>query len=151
MNIIFSNLDKNSKIKKSRAINKKYFEKNRKLIHFLEVSSRDYEEKWWIFGRNTVSLWERWIEKTMNNQSERGKTEKFFFFFFFFYFFLFLKKQSLKRKTHDFCDWNESRTSRQTKPPKTPETKIEKFVQVFFVTGMSTHEEVVKGAEKPSK
>ena len=31
-------------------INMKYFEKNRKLIHFLEVSSRDYEEKWWILG-----------------------------------------------------------------------------------------------------
>ena len=55
-NIIYSNLNKNSKIKKSKAITMKYFEKNRKLIPFLEVSSRDEEEKWCIFGENTVSL-----------------------------------------------------------------------------------------------
>ena len=77
-NIMFSNLNKNSKIKKSKAINMKYFEKNRKPIPFLEAWSKDDEEKWWIFGRNTVSLWERWTEKTMTSQSERRKTEKFF-------------------------------------------------------------------------
>ena len=38
------------------------------------------------------------------------------------------EKLSLKRKTRDFCDWNESRTSRQTKSPKTLKTKFEKFV-----------------------
>ena len=107
---------KNSKIKKSKAINMKYFEKNRKPIPFLEVWSRDDEEKWWIFGENTVSLWERWTDKTMNSQNEWGKTEKFF------------KKLSSKCKTRDFCDWNESRTSRHTKSPKTPKTKFEKFV-----------------------
>ena len=77
LNIIFSNLNKNSKIKKSKAINMKYFEKNRKPIPFLEVWSRDDEEKWWIFGENTVSLWERWTDKTINSQNEWGKTEKF--------------------------------------------------------------------------
>ena len=72
----FSNLN-NSKIKKSKVINMECFEKNRKPIPFLEVWTRDDEEKWWIFVRNTVSLWERWTDKTMNSQNERGKTKMF--------------------------------------------------------------------------
>ena len=36
-NITFSNLNKNSKIKKSKAIKMKYFEKNGKPIPYLEV------------------------------------------------------------------------------------------------------------------
>ena len=88
----FSNLNKNSKLKKSKAIDMKYFEKNRKPIPFLEVWSREGEEKWWIFERNMVSLWERWTDKTMNSQSEWGKIEKFF------------KKLPLKHKTRDFYD-----------------------------------------------
>ena len=66
----FSNLNNNLTTKKTQAINMKYFEKNRKLIPFLEVWSRDDEEKWWIFERNTMSLWERWTEKTMNSHNE---------------------------------------------------------------------------------
>ena len=99
----FSNLNNNSKIKKSKVINMKCFKKNRKPIPFLEVWSRDDEENWRIFVRNTVSLWERWMDKTMNSQNEQGKTDFFYLF----------NKLSLNRKTHNFCDWNESRTSHQ--------------------------------------
>ena len=53
LNIIFSNLNKNSKIKKPKAINMKYFEKNRKPIPFLEVWRRDDDE-------NGGFLWETW-------------------------------------------------------------------------------------------
>ena len=72
----FSNLN-NSKIKKSKVIDMKCFEKNTKPIPFLEDWSRDDEEKWCIFVRNMVSLWERWMDKTMNSQNERGKTKMF--------------------------------------------------------------------------
>ena len=52
------------------------------------------------FERNTVSLWERWTDKTMNSQNVHGKTEKFL-------------KTILKAQTPDFCDWYESRISHQ--------------------------------------
>ena len=71
-----SNLNNNSKYKKSKAINMKFIEKNRKPIPFLEDWSKDDEEHWWIL-RETRWVCERdewtrqWIVKT-----ERGKTEK---------------------------------------------------------------------------
>ena len=37
------------------------------------------------------------------------------------------------------------------KSPKTPETKFEKFIQVFFATRRSTRKEVAKGAAKHSE
>ena len=76
----FSNLNNNSKIKKSKVINMKCFKKNRKPIPFLEVWSRDDEENWWIFVRNTVSLWERdeWTRQWIVKMNE-GKLIFFFF------------------------------------------------------------------------
>ena len=55
----------------------KYYEKIRKPITFLEVGSRDDEEKWWFVIENTMSLRERRIDKTMNSQNVGGKIEKF--------------------------------------------------------------------------
>ena len=107
----FPNLNNNSKNKKSKAINMKYFEKNRKLIPFLEVWSRDDEENG-LFFRETRWVCERderarqWTDK-MNE----GKLKSFW-------------KLSLKCKTRDFCNWNKSRTSRQ----KPHEKNFEKFV-----------------------
>jgi len=40
-------------------------------------------------------------------------------------------KRPLKRKTRVFCNWNESRTSRHTKSPKTYVTKFEKLSKCF--------------------
>ena len=71
-----SNLNNNSKYKKSKAINMKFIEKNRNPIPFLEDWSKDDEEHWWIL-RETRWVCERdertrqWIVKT-----KRGKTEK---------------------------------------------------------------------------
>ena len=69
-------------------------------------------KRWWRkmedFCENTVSLWERGTDKTMNSHNERGKTKKF------------LKlswKRPLLCKTRDFHDWIELRTSRQCKLP----------------------------------
>ena len=46
----------------------KYFEKDEKRIHFLEVWRRDDEEKWWICEWNTVSMWERRTKKTISSK-----------------------------------------------------------------------------------
>ena len=89
----------------------KYFEKNSKPIPFLEVWNRDDEEKWRIFVRK---LWvcegderiKQWTVKI-----SEGKTEKFL-------------KLSLKRKTRNFRDWNES----QDQVAKNLWDKFEKFV-----------------------
>ena len=72
-NITFSNLNKNSKVKKSKVINMIYFEKNGKPIPYLEVWRREDDENGGFFIENTVSLWVRWMDKTMNNKNERGK------------------------------------------------------------------------------
>ena len=63
-----SSLNNNSTIQEIKAINMKYLEKNRKLIPFLRDWSRNDEQKWWTFESNTVSLRERWTNKTMNSK-----------------------------------------------------------------------------------
>ena len=55
----------------------KYYEKIRKPIPFLEVGSRDDEEKLWFMIEKIVSLRGRRTDKTMNSQNVQGKTEKF--------------------------------------------------------------------------
>ena len=71
-NITFSNLNKNSKIKKSKAIKMKYFEINGKPIPYLEVWRREDDENGGFLIENKVGLWVRWTDKTMNSQNERG-------------------------------------------------------------------------------
>ena len=63
-----SKLNNNSQIQENKAITMKYLEKIRKPITFLEDWSWDDEEQWRFLKRNTVSLWERWTDKTMNSQ-----------------------------------------------------------------------------------
>ena len=111
MNIIFSNLNKNPKIKKSKVINMKCFEKNRELIPFLEVWSRDVDENG-RFLRETLWVCERdeqtrqWTVKV-----SKRKTEKFL-------------KTVLKAQNMRFS-WMKLVAN---KSPKTLETKFEKFV-----------------------
>ena len=73
----FSNLNKNSKLKKSKAIDMKYFEKNRKPIPFLEVWSRDDEENGG-FLRETRWVCERgeWTRQWIVTMGE-GKLKSF--------------------------------------------------------------------------
>ena len=97
----------------------KYFEKNRKLIPFLQVWRRDDDENggflertWWVCERDE---WTRkWIVKV-----NEGKLKSFL-------------KLSLKCKTCDFRDWYESWTSCQGKLPKTFVTKFGKICLSVF-------------------
>ena len=107
----FSNLNNNSKTKESKAINMKYFEKNRKPIPFLEVWRKDDDENdgflretWWVCERD-----ERTRQWTVKVSEE--KIEKFL-------------KTVLKAQSTRFSrlKWVAN------KSPKTPETKFEKFV-----------------------
>ena len=68
----FSNLNNNSKTKKSKAINMKYFEKNKNSIPFLEVWRRDDEENGG-FLRKTQWVCERdeWTRQWTVTMSER--------------------------------------------------------------------------------
>jgi len=95
-----SNLNNYSKIKKSKTINMKSFEKNEKPIPFLEVWRREDDENGGFLSKT------RWVCKGDEQTRQwtvkmnKGKNEK-------------ILKLSLKRKTQVFCDWNKSRTSRQ--------------------------------------
>ena len=119
----FSNLNNNLKTKESMAINMKYFEKNRKPIPFLEFWRKDDDENG-RFLRETRWVCERdertrqWTVKV-----NEGKLKSFWN--------LSWKRPSLC-KTCDFCDWNESQTSRQTKSQKNPWGKIWKICPSVF-------------------
>ena len=76
-NIIFSNLNKNTKSKKTRARNMKYFENKRKPIPFLENWWRIDEENEGFVSENG-GFGKGEVDKTMNKHVMRGKTEKFF-------------------------------------------------------------------------
>ena len=97
----------------------KYFEKNRKLIPFLQVWRRDDDENggflertWWVCERD------EWTRKWTVKVNE-GKLKSFL-------------KLSLKCKTRDFHDWYESWTSCQGKLPKTFVTKFGKICLSVF-------------------
>ena len=116
--IIFSNLNKNTKSKKSRLESRNTLRKIEIPYLFLKIDEETMK-KIEDFWENIVSLWGRGTDKTMNNHKMRGKTEKL------------LKtalKIILKSKTRVFHDWIESRTSRQFKSPKNHVTNFEKFV-----------------------
>ena len=122
--IIFSNLNKNTKSKKSRLESRNTLRKIEISYLFLKIDE-EMMKKIKDFLENTVSLWGRGTDKTMNNHKMQGKTAL---------------KIILKSKTRVFHDWIESRTSRQFKSPKNRVTNFEKFVLVFFMTGRSTCE-----------
>ena len=116
--IIFSNLNKNTKSKKSRLESRNTLRKIEISYLFLKIDE-EMMNKIEDFWENTVSLCGRGMDKTMNNHKIQGKTEKF------------LKtalKIILKSETRVLHDWIESRTSRQFKSPKNRVTNFEKFV-----------------------
>ena len=63
-----SKVNNNSKIKKSKAINMKYFVKSKEPILFLKFDEEMMKKMEDFCEWNKVSLWGRWIDKTMNNQ-----------------------------------------------------------------------------------
>ena len=127
--------------------------RQRKPIPFLEDWRRNDAEMEFKECLDKFQLRKKW-ERQWTVTKSRGKNWKN------------LKKLSLKRKICVFCEWSESPTSRQGKPPKHSKIKLWKnFVSVFcdwkvylrgsreqscgnlcvpLITGPFTHEQVAK-------
>ena len=127
--------------------------RQRKPIPFLEDWRRNDAEMEFKECLDQFQLRKKW-ERQWTVTKSRGKNWKN------------LKKLSLKRKICVFCEWSESPTSRQGKPPKHSKIKLWKnFLSVFcdwkvyprgsrelscgnlcvpLITGPFTHEQVAK-------